>query len=206
MLGSMNTAPILDREEYVEQSYFFRTFRDRLADNMPAQEVLERVHEEILSTTRLPLAIQFLATELKHTGLLGSGLLRLPHYFTAFQTSVIDQAEQAWHRMRMPAAPLTLERLCGYMADKATRPGPGGYQFEAIRRNRPGYDEGPASMGADPVYGQPWREYFAIVRRQLGAIDLRGLISVRSELYVSDARRRDPRYAPRVPPLFAAKE
>ena len=55
--------------------------------------MLERVHEEILSITRLPMAIQFLATELKHSGLLGSGFARLSHYFTAFQTFVIAQAE-----------------------------------------------------------------------------------------------------------------
>ena len=65
---------LLDREEYIEQAYFFRLFRERLAANFSAQEILERAHEEILSTTRLPYAIQFLATELKHAGSLSSGL------------------------------------------------------------------------------------------------------------------------------------
>ena len=66
----MATAAVLDREEYIEQAYFFRVLRDRLADGMATQEVLERIDQEILSTTRLPYAIQFLAAELKHTGLL----------------------------------------------------------------------------------------------------------------------------------------
>ena len=64
---------ILEREEYIEQSYFFRVWRERLADNVPTQDILGRIHDEFLSRTRLPLAIQFLGTELKHTGLLASG-------------------------------------------------------------------------------------------------------------------------------------
>src|SRR5262245_58098372 len=63
-------ATVLDREEYIEQAYFFRTLRERLGANLATQDILDHVHEEILSTTRLPLAIQFLATELKHSGLL----------------------------------------------------------------------------------------------------------------------------------------
>src|SRR5262245_59271617 len=98
----MASAPVLDREEYIEQAYFFRTFRERVVENMPAQEVLERVHEEILATTRLPLAIQFLATELKHTGVLATGFARLPHYFTPFQAFVIGQAERAGLRFSLP--------------------------------------------------------------------------------------------------------
>src|SRR5207302_9654959 len=67
---------LLDREEYIEQVYFFRHTRERLADNLATQDVLDRIHEEILSTTRLPMAIQFLATELRHAGLLSSGFAR----------------------------------------------------------------------------------------------------------------------------------
>ena len=29
--------PVLDREEYIEQAYFFQAFRERLADGQPAQ-------------------------------------------------------------------------------------------------------------------------------------------------------------------------
>src|SRR3954471_19520036 len=89
----MASAPVLHREESIEQVYFSRTFRERVADALAAQEVLERLHEEILATTRLPMAIQFLATELKHTGSLASGFARLGHYFTPFQTFVMHQAE-----------------------------------------------------------------------------------------------------------------
>ena len=52
--------PVLDREEYIEQAYFFQAFRERLLDGMPSQDILARIGEELLSTTRLPLAVSFL--------------------------------------------------------------------------------------------------------------------------------------------------
>src|SRR6266545_1887588 len=60
---TMTTATVLDREEYVEQAYLFRAIRERLADNQPAQDILLRVHEELLASTRLPYAVQFLVAE-----------------------------------------------------------------------------------------------------------------------------------------------
>jgi hypothetical protein len=202
----MISVTALDREEYVEQAYFFRIFRERISLNLAAQDVLERLHEEILSTTRLPMAIQFLATELKHTGMLSSGFARLPHYFTAFQTFVISQAEQEGLRFTMPAGLLILERLAGYQAEKPTAAGLFVYQFEAISRNRLGYDDGLKSMIADPFYSPDWQAYFDMVRRQIGAIDFGDLIYVRSALYVADQRRHDPAYEPPVLPLFGEKE
>ena len=87
------TMPVLDREEYIEQAYFFHAFRERVLDGMPAQDVLARIGEELLSTTRLPLAVSFLPTEIKGTGLMGPAMARLGHYFTPFQTHVVSQAE-----------------------------------------------------------------------------------------------------------------
>src|SRR6516225_5733603 len=133
---------ILDREEYVEQSYFFRVLRERLASNMPAQEVLGRIHEEILATTRLPYAIQLIATELKHVGLLSSGFSRLPHYFTPYQAFVVRQTEEETRRFSVEAALTILEREADYRAKQVTRPGLFVYQIEVLSRNRLGYDEG----------------------------------------------------------------
>ena len=110
-------------EEYVEQAYFFRTFRERVAANLPTQDVLAILDQEILSTTRLPMAIQFLATEIKHTGLLGTGFERLGHYFTPFQTFVVRQAEQEGLRFSMDTALLVLEREAVYRS-KARPAGP----------------------------------------------------------------------------------
>jgi hypothetical protein len=202
----MTTPPILDREEYVEQSYFFRTFRERLADNMPSQEILERVHEELLTTTRLPLAAQFLATELKHTGLLASGFARLAHYFTPFQAFVVHQAEDEKRKFPMLTALLVLEREAAYKASSPTRPGLFVYQFESIARNRLGYTDGLTAMAADPHFDADWSAYLEIVRRQIGVIDFADLVYLRSELYVLEQRRTNPGYEPPVPPIFGEKE
>ncbi|MFM2094617.1 MAG: hypothetical protein RIS70_1741, partial [Planctomycetota bacterium] len=73
---------MLDREEYVEQSYFFEAIGIRILDQVPLQDILQQVREEILSTTNLPLAIDFLLAELKHHGVLAPAMQRLAHYFT----------------------------------------------------------------------------------------------------------------------------
>ena len=84
---------MLDREEYVEQQYFFRIYRERLQQNVPSQEILQTIQEEILATTRLPLAIDFLRTEILHTGRISDAMARLTHYFTPFQAFVMSRAE-----------------------------------------------------------------------------------------------------------------
>jgi len=201
---------VLDREEYIEQAYFFRVLRERLATNLAAQEILENVHEEILSTTRLPYAIQFLATELKHSGMLSSGFAQLPHYFTPFQCFVVRQAEQEGHRFTIQTALLVLERESTYRAGQPeappTRPGLFVFQLEALSRNRLGYDEGLSSIAADPFYDEEWRAYVDLVRRQLGAIEFADLVYLRSEMYVRDQRKQKPDYEPPLPPLFGEKE
>jgi hypothetical protein len=197
---------ILDREEYIEQAYFFNAFRERLAQNIPAQEVLERLHEEILSTTRLPYAVQFLASELKHSGLLSSGFARLEHYFTPFQAYVIRQTEEEGKRFHIDSALLVLEREAGYHAAQVTKPGLFVYQFEALSRNRLGYDAGLQAMIGDPFYDDAWREYLQMVRQQVGVVDFADIVYLRSELYVKDHRRQQPDYEPPVPPLFGDKE
>ncbi|HLZ08280.1 MAG TPA: hypothetical protein VKT80_06825, partial [Chloroflexota bacterium] len=58
----------LDREEYIEQAYCFRAFRERLEDNLPSQEILHGLSEELLATTDLPKAIDFLRGEILHNG------------------------------------------------------------------------------------------------------------------------------------------
>jgi hypothetical protein len=202
----MSAAKPLDREEYIEQAYFFRVFRDRMAENVPAQEILERLHEEILSTTRLPMAIQFLATELKHAGVLASGFARLPHYFTPYQAFVIRQAEQEGLRFTTAAALLILERQATYLAERPTTPGLFAYQFESLCRNRLGYDDGLTAMADDPAYDGVWRAYIHFVRKQVGSLDFADIIYVRSEYYVAEQRKSDPDYSPSVPPLFGEKE
>jgi len=202
----MAIAALLDREEYIEQAYFFRVFRERLASELVAQEILQRIHDEILSTTRLPYAIQFLATELKHTGLLSSGFARLPHYFTPFQAFVVRQTEEATIRISIETALLVLEREAEYRAGAPTPPGLFIYQFEVLCRNRLGYDDGLTCMGSDPFYDQAWRDYLELFRRQIGTVDFADLVYLRSDLYVAEQRRQDPTYQPPCPPLLGDKE
>lgn len=202
----MSTAVVLDREEYVEQAYFFRTFRERIADQLAAQNILARVHEEVLSGTRLPMAVQFLATELRHTGLLATGFAKLPHYFTAFQAYVVKQAEDEKQRLGMPTALLTLEREAHYKSGQPTPAGLFVYQFECLARNRLGYVDGLPAMAADPFYNADWKAFIDEVRRQAGVVDFGDLVYLRSELYVQDKRRTQREYEPPVPPIFGAKE
>ncbi len=202
----MSAAPVLDREEYIEQAYLFRTFRERVQENLPAQEVLERLHEEILATTRLPLAIQFLATELKHTGELASGFARLPHYFTPFQTYVVGQAEQEGRKFSLATALLVLERQATYLAGSPTPAGLFVYQFETLARNRLGYGDGLSAMAGDPIFDPDWAAFLEQVRHHVGDYDFADMVFVRSELYVSEQRKQDSAYIPRMRPLFGEKE
>ena len=85
--------PILDREEYIEQAYFFKTFLERLDEDLPSQEILMSIKEEILATTKLPMALDVLRGEMLLKGRLCEGMAHLGHYFTPFQTFVMRQSE-----------------------------------------------------------------------------------------------------------------
>lgn len=198
--------PVLDREEYIEQAYFFHVFRERVLDGMPAQDVMARVGEEILSTTRLPMAIAFMYGEMKSTGLLGPAMARISHYWTPFQTYVVSRAEEEVSRFSMDQAFLILEREARFRAEKMTKAGLFVYQFEAVSRNRLGYGGGLAAMAADPFYDEPWRDYIVLLRSRLGDVDFADLIYVRSAYYVTERRRRDPQFSPKFSILFEEKE
>jgi len=197
---------VLDREEYIEQAYFFRTLRERLEYKMPTQQILDHLPQEILSTTRLPMAVQFIASELKHTGLLSSGFSKLPHYFTPFQAFVMHNTEDEKKKFSIEIGMLILEREALYRAGTPTPQGLFVFEFEALSRNRLGYDEGLRCMQQDAFFDDAWRGYLDMVWRQVGVVDFADLLYVRSELYVTDQRRLDPGYAPPVPALFGEKE
>lgn len=200
------TATVLDREEYVEQAYLFRTVRERLLDNQAAQDIFQRVGDELLSSTRLPYAVSFLASELKHTGLVANGFAKLPHYFTAFQAFVVRQAEDEKSRFPMATAFLVLEREATYRAGTPTKPGLFVYQFETISRNRLGYLDGLEAMALDPFYDADWRAYFDTLRKNVGEIDFCDLVYLRSELYVNEEKRRNPAFEVPLPVIFGEKE
>jgi hypothetical protein len=199
--------PVLDSEEYIEQAYFFHTFRERLIDGMPSQEILERIGEELLSTTRLPLATSFLATEMKLTGLVGPAMTRLEHYFSPFQTYIITRAEdEGPSRFPFEQALLLLEREAKYKSETSSPPGLFVFQFEAIARNRLGYSRGLEAMAGDPAYSPDWSDYILTLRMRLGDVDFADLIYVRSAYLVTERRRYDSGFQPKFPTLFGEKE
>jgi hypothetical protein len=198
--------PVLDREEYIEQAYFFQAFRERLLDGMPAQEILARVGEELLSTTRLPVAISFMLSEIKLTGAISPAMARISHYFTPFQTHVITQAEIDTSRFSMDQALLVLEREARFKSQDPTRVGLFVYQFETLSRNRLGYGKGLAAMAGDPFYDDDWRDYIHLLRARLGDVDFADLIYVRSAFFVNERKRTNPEFQPKFPVLFGEKE
>jgi hypothetical protein len=190
----------LDREEFVEQAYFYRTLRERMQQGTSTQDLLVAIRQELLSTTKLPMALDFMADELKHTGAFGTAMARLDHYFTPFQTFVVQEAERAEGKFDFRVALEILEREAEYRAKGCGHQGIFLYQFETLCRNRLGYDKGLEAIAGDPIFDDAWREWIFMVRRQVGLIDIADMIFVRSEHY------RKLKGDPDRPILFGEKE
>jgi hypothetical protein len=181
--------PVLDKEEYIEQAYFFRTFHERLEENLPSQEILENIREEILATTRLPMALDVLRGEMLLHGRLSAGMAHLPHYFTPFQTYVIEKSEEDKAKFDQRIALQVLEREARYRSEGATPAGLFIYQFESLARNRLGYDRGMRAMADDPLYDAAWKDWILQALQRLGMTEFADLIYVRSEFAVDERRR-----------------
>lgn len=82
-----------------------------------------------------------------------------------------------------------LRREAEYRAESPTRQGLFLYQFEAISRNRLGYDRGLEAVASDPGFDATWRDWIRTMRRQIGMVDLADLIYVHSEYYRQRAER-----------------
>ena len=174
---------MLDREEYIEQAYLFRSFGERIAAGIAAQEALVAIGQEVLATSKLPMALDYLVGELKLVGTLSTAMARLPHYFTAFQTFVISQAEQEGGRFDMRTALAMLEREATYRAETASPQGLFLYRFECLSRNRLDYGHGLTAVAKDDIFSAEWRTWIGTVARQVGLIDLADLVYVRSPEY-----------------------
>jgi len=191
---------MLDHEEYVEQAYFFSTLRERMLQSMSTQELLRAIRHEILSTTKLPHALDFMLDELRLTGGFATAMARLPHYFTPFQTYVVAEAEKAEGRFDFRIALEVLQREVEYRGKSPSPQGVFLYQFETLCRNRLGYDRGLQAMAGDDIYDDDWREWILTVRRQVGLIDFADMIYVRSRLYEKTRNHAEK------PILFGEKE
>ena len=113
--------PVLDREEYIEQAYFFQAFRERLIDGLPSQEILARIGEELLSTTKLPMAVSFLHRDQGHRPD-GPGHGPDQPLFHAVSGPRGQQAENDVSRFAMDQALLILEREAKFKADAPSLP------------------------------------------------------------------------------------
>jgi hypothetical protein len=182
--------PPLEREEYIEQAYLYRALLERLPDAVPLQDLMEFLRQELLSTTKLPMAIDFMLTELKHSGLMSLAMKRLEHYFHPFQSYIMGEAEAEQGRFDMRMALQILQHEAEYRAQAGTSAGLFLYQFECLCRNRLKYDEGLRCMSLDPWYNHDWQEWILIVRRQVGLIDFAEMIYVRSEFALQRLKQR----------------
>lgn len=181
---------MLDREEYIEQEYFFRIYRERLEENRPAQEILETIAEEVLSTTKLPMALDFLRGEIMHTGRLSEGMKRLSHYFTPFQSFIINRAESEISKFDIKIALEILEREAKFRQGQPTMGGLFIYQFECISRNRLGFLDGMQAVERDPIYNDLWRRWIRKISKLLGTIEFARLVYGSSEYHVQDLTRQ----------------
>jgi hypothetical protein len=198
---------MLDRAEYVEQAYLFRVLSERLPQNMPLQELLRQTRDELLATTRLPLALDFLRAELEHAGVVGSAMARLSHYFTPFQTYVVREAENERGRFDLRIALEILRAEAVYRSEGISRQGLFLFQFETLCRNRLRYDPGLTAIAADPAYDTAWHDWILVVRRQVGLVDLADLVYLRSEYYLTRRSVRGGPVAPAEKPvLFGEQE
>jgi hypothetical protein len=198
---------MLDKEEYVEQAYLFRTIGERLPKNMPLQELMRQAKEELLATAKLPMAVDFLRTELEHSGNLWTAMEKLSHYFSPFQTYVVREAENERGQFDLRVAVEVLRAEAEYRCKEITKQGLFLFQFETLCRNRLRYDAGLAAIAADTTYDADWRSWIRHVRHQVGLIDFCDLLYVRSEYYLQ--RRRQllrGEVEPEEPILFGPKE
>lgn len=199
--------PLLDREEYIEQAYFFKTFLERLDEDLPSQEIIESIKEEILTTTKLPLALDVLRSEMMHKGRLCEGMAILSHYFAPFQTYVMRQSEEDSTKFDQRVALQILEREARYRSEVASPAGLFVYQFECLSRNRLGYEKGMIAISEDPMYDANWREWILRARLQLGSIEFADMIYLRSEFYLEERRKLvDPDETAKAPLLFNRQE
>ena len=198
---------MLEREEYIEQAHFFRALGERMEEQMPLQEVLAGLRDEALSTTKLPLAIDFMMSELRHQGVFGPAMKHLNHYFTPFQTYLTEEAESEQGRFDMRLAFEILHQDAKYHAVNDLPQGVFIFAFEILCRNRLSYDRGLEAIANDPIFDEKWREWILTVRRQMGIVDFSDMIYVRSEYYqLNRIRRGLPRVDEQAPVLFGEKE
>ena len=175
---------MLDRDEYVEQAFFFSAFRERVETDVPAQDALAVLRAEVLAATKLPMVIEFILTEVKHSGLISPAMQYLKHYFTPFQTYVIHKSEESGGKFDFRIALRILENEAKYRSESPTPQGLFFYEFETLCRNKLGYEEGLTAISRDTGFDDDWRNWILSLHEDLGVIDFAEMIFLRSEFCV----------------------
>ena len=167
---------------------------------MSTQDLLDAIRQEILATTMLPFAVDFMAGELRLTGGFATAMARLPHYFTPFQSYVVGEAEKAEGRFDFRIALEILEREAEYRAKGRRR-----RAFSSTSSRPSAATAWATTAGWTPwpptrSTTTDWREWILTVRRQIGLVDFADMIYVRSELYRKTRKKAEK------PMLFGEKE
>jgi hypothetical protein len=174
---------VLSTDEYIEQTFFFESFLESLDDGITAQEFLYSIRGELLATTQLHKAVDFMLTDVRYTGVLTNSMSRLNHYFSPFQSFVISESERDNGRLDFRIALQILAHEAKYRSGNCSIQGIFFYQFETICRNRLGYVRGLDVLINDDIYDNYWKEWLTILRRQIGFVPLADMIFYRSEYY-----------------------
>jgi hypothetical protein len=175
---------MLDRDEYIEQAFFFNAFRERVETDVPAQDALTVLRAEVLAATKLPMAIDFMLTEVRHSGLISPAMFQLKHYFTPFQAYVVHKSEEPGGKFDFRIALQILENEAKYRSESPTPQGLFFYEFETLCRNKLGYEDGLTAISRDTVFNEDWRNWILSLHDDLGVIDFAEMIFQRSEFCV----------------------
>ncbi len=198
--------PLLDRPEYIEQAYLYQVLRERADIEMPMQELLEQIRYELLTTTKLPLAIDYLLTELKHSGQMAPAMKKLSHYFTPFQAYLVEEAEKESGRFTMGTALEVLGGEAKYRTENHNEAGLFFYHFEVLCRNRLNYDRGLTAISNDPTFDRKWAKWILMLRAQVGLVDIADLLFLASDEYRVRMEEAGQSIEGKGPFLFGRKE
>ena len=159
---------LLPAEEYVEQAYMFRALMERMSADEPVQDLLGYLREEVLATTKLPMAIDFLLAEVKQLGTMSTAMRRLSHYFAAFQAYIIETAEDDHAQLDMKTALQLLFHDAKLRSESADPASMFFHQFESLCRHSLDYDFGLQAIAVDPIYDAKWQKWIPRYPAQTG--------------------------------------
>lgn len=196
----------LPAEEYIEQAHLFHGLHNRVHASDPVQSLLKQMRYEVLATTKLPMAIDYMVAELSQTGMMSTAMQRLGHYFEPFQSFLIASAEDDLGRFDMGRALLILEHEARFRSTGASANAMFFFQFETLCQNRLDYDAGLSAMSADGVYNDDWRKWILTVRHKIGLVQLGDLVFVHSQHYVDRKQQQGGEFDMPDPLLFSDRE